>query len=53
MHLSTYVVPVANVVPAVPVAGNKKFFLNMHTLMCSLSLIFCKSFTDIILLIMG
>ena len=50
MHLSTYLVPVAYLVPAVPVDGN--YFLNVHTLMYSLTF-FCKNFADIIMLIMG
>ena len=45
MHLFTYLLP------AVPVTGNN--FFNMHTIIYSLSLIFCKPFTDIIMLIMA
>ena len=65
MHLSTYLlhvayqvpvaylVSIAYLVPVVPVTGNN-FSLNVHTLyMHSLSLIYCKPFTDITMLIMG
>ena len=60
MHLSIYLVLVVYLVPVVPVIGNNKFcyvsiVINfaIRTLMYSLSLIVCKPFTDIIMLIMG